>query len=743
MQTVSENWAGILAGQHITNFKMEIAGETYTYADMEIDSGSIHLALMETLSLGNAGCGTIEMTFRPKGTIPTMAEIRCFVQVSNGKDTIFITGEDGAVLTDHEDVPLVSQAEEAGDWLPFGVFFLDTRKTDAFGWMTITGFDAMLKAEQLYLDNEGQYPMPMADAVAFIAGEMGVEVDPRSAIADYDIDYPAEIYTLREVLGGIGAASGGSWCISPAGQLRLVRLGSPSLPADTPCGSCSILEGGMVTISRVTLYPDDGTKRTAGDDSGYEITGDCAYATDEMCAALLAQLQGVTYLPLEAGQVLIDPALELGDSITVNGSGTILGEIRYIIGKGMTAEIAAPIDSEINHEYPYGQSGTRKERQLAQAYSAIHKTTEEIRMEVQAADGRYTELQLDVDGLSSEVQGLEGEYAALALTVEGFTVSGPNGTTLIAGSMIDTSTLNVDNINIDISGRIAFTDLTDYEDVQADIDTALGYADDALAAAEDAADTVDSWRYNGGAYMDGRMLKIGTVMASSLIGGEVTLLTAAEREAGGMDITGASTSTYAIELWSYGALRMEAYNGAAYLGSGDAHVHVEEDATAITNGNVGIELSDHVWIGGNMFPNSPDDYLCGNANFPWSAVWSTNGMCETSDRRKKKNITYGLDRFDGFFDDLLPGSYQMVNGTSGRRHNGFVSQDVRDNLDKHGIPTKDFGGYVADVDMDGNPVYALRYSEFIPLIVEQVQKVKIRVKKLEESYGTKRNDCLA
>ena len=728
MQTVSENWAGILAGQHITNFKMEIAGETYTYADMEINSGSIHLALMETLSLGNAGCGTIEMTFRPKGTIPTMAEIRCFVQVSNGKDTIFITGEDGAVLTDHEDIPLVSQAEEAGDWLPFGVFYLDTRKTDAFGWMTITGFDAMLKAEQLYLDNEGQYPMAMADAVDFIAGEMGVEVDPRSAIADYDIDYPAEIYTLREVLGGIGAASGGSWCISPAGQLRLVRLGSPSLPADTPCGSCSILEGGMVTISRVTLSPDDGTKRTAGDDSGYEITGDCAYATDEMCTALLAQLQGVTYLPLEAGQVLIDPALELGDSITVNGSSTILGEIRYIIGKGMTAEIAAPIDSEINHEYPYGQSGTRKERQLAQAYSAIHKTTEEIRMEVQAADGRYTELQLDVDGLSSEVQGLEGEYAALALTVEGFTVSGPNGTTLIAGSMIDTSTLNVDNINIDISGRIAFTDLTDYEDVQADIDTALGYADDALAAAEDAADTVDSWRYNGGAYMDGRMLKTGTVMASYLIGGEVQLLTSAERQAGGMKITGASTSTYAIELYSNGALRLEAYGGAAYLGS---------------DNGASIEVNDRIWMNDHMYPSDPNTYNCGNANYPWAMVYSTNGMCETSDRKKKKNITYGLDRFDGFFDGLQPGSYQMIDGTSGRFHNGFIADDVKANLDKHGISTKDFGGYVADKDKDGNEILGLRYSEFIPLIVDQVQKMKIRVKRLEESYGTKRNDCLA
>ncbi len=716
MQTVSENWASIRAGQHVTNFKAVIAGETYTYAD--IVSGSIHLALMETLSLGNAGCGTIEMTFRPKGPIPTMAEIRCYVQISDGRDTIYITGEDGAVLTDHEDIPLVSQAEEAGDWLPFGVFYLDTRKTDPFGWMTITAFDAMLKAEQLYLDNEGQYPMAMADAAAFIAGLMGVELDERNAIASYDIDYPAEIYTLREVLGGIAAASGGSWCISPAGKLWLVPLASPSAAQETPCGSCGILEGGMVTISRVTLYPDDGTKRTAGDDTGYEITGDCAYATDEMCAALLAQLRGVTYLPLEAGQVLIDPALELGDSITVNGSSTILGEIRYIIGKGMTAEIAAPIDSEINHEYPYGQSGTRTERQLAQAYSAIRKTTEQIQMEIQAADGRYTEMQLDVDGLSAEVQGLEGEYAALALTVEGFTVTDGSGTTKIKGSSIDTSTLNVDNINIDLTGAIQWKDLS--EDVQDEIDTALGYADEALTAAEDAQDTVDSWRYDGGTYIDSSMIKVTTLMATELLGGTVGLLTNKEVLAGGLDITGASSSGFAIELYSEGALRLEAYDGALYLGSDSAS----------------IEVSNYIWCNDHIFPSDPDSYNCGNANYPWAMVYSTNGMCETSDRKKKKDIEYGLDRLDGFFDGLMPGSYRMVNGTSGRRHNGFVAQDVKANLDKHGIPTKDFGGYVADVDKDGNEILGLRYSEFIPLIVDQVQKLKTRVNRLEGSYGT-------
>lgn len=480
MQTVSENWAGILSGEHVTNFKMVIAGETYTYAD--IVSGNIHLSLMETLSLGNAGCGTIEMTFRPRGAIPTMAKIQCFVQISNGS--------------------------QVSDWLPFGVFYIDTRKTDPFGWMTITGYDAMLMTEQLYLDNDGQYPMPMADAVAFIAGQIGVEVDARCAIADYTIDYPAEIYTLREVLGSIAAASGGSWCISPAGKLWLVPLAAPSAAEETPCGSCDILEGGLVTISRVTLYPDDGTKRTAGNDTGYEITGTCAYATDEMCQALLAKLQGVPYLPLEAREVLIDPALELGDTICVNGNTTILGEIRYTIGKGLLAEIAAPIDSEINHEYPYGQSGSRTERQLAQAYSTITKTTEEIRMEVAAADGRYTELALNMDGLSAEVQGLEGEYAALALTVDGFTVTDSSGTTRIKGSSIDTSTLNVQNINF--TGVIGWNDFAD--DAKNEVNAAYDLASEAY----DLADSVQLPSYIKSTYIDKTTIKSPTIEANDI-----------------------------------------------------------------------------------------------------------------------------------------------------------------------------------------------------------------------------------
>lgn len=721
MQTVSENWAGILSGEHVTNFKMVIAGETYTYAD--IVSGNIHLSLMETLSLGNAGCGTIEMTFRPRGAIPTMAKIQCFVQISNGTDTIFITGEDGAVIIDHESVPLVSQEEEAGDWLPFGVFYIDTRKTDPFGWMTITGYDAMLMTEQLYLDNDGQYPMPMADAVAFIAGQIGVEVDARCAIADYTIDYPAEIYTLREVLGSIAAASGGSWCISPSGKLWLVPLAAPSTAEETPCGSCDILEGGLVTISRVTLYPDDGTKRTAGNDTGYEITGTCAYATDEMCQALLAKLQGVPYLPLEAREVLIDPALELGDTICVNGNTTILGEIRYTIGKGLLAEIAAPIDSEINHEYPYGQSGSRTERQLAQAYSAITKTTEEIRMEVAAADGRYTELALNMDGLSAEVQGLEGEYAALALTVDGFTITDSSGTTRIKGSSIDTSTLNVDNINIDLTGAIKWTDLSD--EVQTEIDTAMGYADDAMTAAEDAQSTVDGWRYNGGTYIDGSMLKTGTVMASKLIGGEVELLTSAERTAGGIEITGASTSTYAVELYSNGALRLGGYNGAVYIeGYGDTYITIDKS---------GPYSEYSVVTNGDFLPNG-SVYL-GRSGYEWAGVYLDTDPMITSDANRKHDIEDLPEKYVTMLGLLTPKRFRLNNGTSGRYHVGYLSQDVKAAMDHAGVDSTEFGGWVRDIDAEGNEIYSLRYAEFGPIYAAKLKQIEGRLARLEEANG--------
>ena len=456
-------------------------------------------------------------------------------------------------------------------------------------------------------------------------------------------------------------------------------------------------------VSRITLLLDDENVVTAGDDTGMELVADCPYADEALAKTLLDVIKGYQYQAFEAESANIDPAAELGDGVKASGVAGILAHISDR-GDGYP-DISAPGDREEEEEYPEGGYVTQSfNRKIAETRSLIEKTAEQVRISVEELGGKYT---------------------ALAVTLDGVTVTDPNGTTKIKGSSIETGTLYVDAANIkgklsasqveiSFDGAITWAQLGD--DVKEEIEGAYTKAVSAKNAADDAADAVDGWRYNGGTYIDGTMIKAGTVMASMLIGGEVALLTSAEREAGGMEITGSSTSTYAVELYSNGALRLEAYNGAAYIGS-------DEGAS--------IEVSDRIWMNDHIYPSSPNSYNCGNANFPWAMVYSTNGLCETSDRKKKKNIEYGLDRFDGFFDDMKASSYQMVNGTSGRRHNGFIADDIRDNLDKHGISTKDFGGYVADVDKDGNEILGLRYSEFIPLLVEQVQKLKARVVKLE------------
>lgn len=376
-----------------------------------------------------------------------------------------------------------------------------------------------------------------------------------------------------------------------------------------------------------------------------------------------------------------------------------------------TMDLLKPENDTVTLGYTTGTL-TGANVQLGASVSTLGKSVSSIKQEADS-------IELSVQDLNKNI----GQF--LRIGADGVTITNAAGSAVIIdGGQIDaerlivnaaniTGKLTASQVEIDLSGSITWADLS--SSVQNEINDAYAMAEDAQDAAADAADTVDGWRYNGGTYIDSSKIMVTTLQATELLGGTVGLLTNREALAGGIDITGASSSGFAIELYSNGALRLEAYDGALYLGSDSAS----------------IEVSNYIWCNDHIFPSDPDSYNCGNANYPWAMVYSTNGMCETSDRKKKKNIAYGLDSLDGFFDDLKASSYQMVNGTSGRRHNGFIADDVKANLDKHGISTKDFGGYVADVDKDGNEILGLRYSEFIPLIVDQVQKLKARVARME------------
>lgn len=121
---------------------------------------------------------------------------------------------------------------------------------------------------------------------------------------------------------------------------------------------------------------------------------------------------------------------------------------------------------------------------------------------------------------------------------------------------------------------------------------------------------------------------------------------------------------------------------------------------------------------------------CGTSDAPWSSVWSYNGTIQTSDIREKEDVQQLDKRFVKFAKMIVPYSYRMVDGESGRRHIGFIAQYVEEAMKLCEISDVEFAGLVKapiheKICKDGeydvsSPIidysYHLRYDEFIPLL---------------------------
>lgn len=178
-------------------------------------------------------------------------------------------------------------------------------------------------------------------------------------------------------------------------------------------------------ISRVTLLVDDENSLTAGDDTGMEIVASCPHATQSMVNALLQTMKGYQYQAYEAGAANIDPSAELGDGVTVGGIYSPLSKISDD-GRGY-AGISSPGEAEMEDEYPSDGYITQEfNRKIAETRSTITKTSKEIMLKVEDINGKYTEVKT---------------------TVDGFTVTGPDGTTLIDGGKLKANSVTADQIN--------------------------------------------------------------------------------------------------------------------------------------------------------------------------------------------------------------------------------------------------------------------------------------------------------
>jgi hypothetical protein len=182
-------------------------------------------------------------------------------------------------------------------------------------------------------------------------------------------------------------------------------------------------------ITKVELLDENGdVVGVSGSDTGRTLTALQPDGTNAMAASILTKVSGYKHIGYEGSEALLDPAVELGDAVTVDGLYVPLIALDTTFDPMLAPDISAPDADEIDDEYPY-KSPTQRQivRNMAKTRSLITKTSKEIMLKVEDIDGKYTEVKTTLDGL---------------------TVTDASGTTKINGSSIKTENLYVDAANI-------------------------------------------------------------------------------------------------------------------------------------------------------------------------------------------------------------------------------------------------------------------------------------------------------
>lgn len=211
MLTTSDAYKRILADQrHHKEFKVRIDGKEYGHDHIISLATSHRLFAEDTLSLGGTVAGQITLILRDAPVFPLAAKMEIFVRLVSGQDV--------------------------SEWLPHGVYFIDTRSVDyTTGCVTLNGYDIlMMMARPWEPDQRLSFPLPMDTAVNEFCKLFSCELDERTTISHtYTIDYPTsdpqsdtgENYTFRDILGWIAAAHAGNWIVTYEGKLLLIGIG--------------------------------------------------------------------------------------------------------------------------------------------------------------------------------------------------------------------------------------------------------------------------------------------------------------------------------------------------------------------------------------------------------------------------------------------------------------------------------------------------------------------------------------
>ena len=285
-------------------------------------------------------------------------------------------------------------------WIPKGTFWINTREEDPLmNTVTLHCVDAMMFGEQDFIPEDGNLP-PWNDETMRTVANMCVQKINASTTgvnvvfdnpndiqntAPYILNAPPVGYTVRQVLSGIAAAHGGNFIITPQNHLRFI----PLIPTDTEVDIQTNVSN--FTLSKkyeafgqvvFNFESDDGSTVSAlypdvDKPNGPVIETKMLGMTNSGYATTIAQnvyntIKTYLYSPYKASDAILDPAMELGDGLTINGLYTVIAVLDETCDGLYSANIEAPSYEETDYEFVYQtKSDKNLERKLAKSTASM------------------------------------------------------------------------------------------------------------------------------------------------------------------------------------------------------------------------------------------------------------------------------------------------------------------------------------------------------------------------------------
>ena len=311
-----------------------------------------------------------------------------------------------------------------------------------------------------------------------------------------------------------------------------------------------------------------------------------------------------------------------------------------------------------------------------------------------------------------------------------------------ASMYFGTSGLSIkDKFKVDANGKLTCTG--------ADISGAITATSLNVTGASITGLTVDAANVTGelsASRINGGILDFNNFSVNHLSASDITtgLLSADYIKLGGDMAVYDSLNSYSVGGWigyttgTYGGagIHMQSGLGEVVATTSGAKLCYGANTLSVTSGgaqtNCGLSAGGDLVVSGSAAPSVDGAGSLGFSDYRWSVLYAQTGTISTSDREKKTDISYALERYDALFEKLRPASYRLKDGASGRTHTGLIAQDVEQALVECGLTGQDFAAFVRTPRTDGGADYGLRYEELVALCIRQIQMLRARVRKLEK-----------